>query len=71
MNKRIIYQNSTGGISVLIPCKCELTIDEIAKKDVPTGLPYKIINVSQVPVDRETRETWTVDVRDLNDGVGE
>tara|TARA_R110000851_G_scaffold158235_2_gene301239 strand:+ start:562 stop:777 length:216 start_codon:yes stop_codon:yes gene_type:complete len=70
MTKRIIYQNEEGGVSVLIPADCGLTIEQIAAKDVPTGLPYKIVNTSDIPADRTDRKSWTVDVADLTDGVG-
>lgn len=70
MNKRIIYQNEEGGVSVLIPADCGLTIEQIAAKDVPKGLPYKIVNTSDVPADRTDRKSWTVNVADLTDGVG-
>jgi len=70
MGQRIIYQNDTGGVAVLIPADCGLTIEQIAAKDVPTGKPYKIVDVSDVPTDREWRNEWTVDEADLTDGVG-
>ena len=69
-NKRIIYQNDTGGVAVLTPADCGLTIEQIAAKDVPTGKPYKIVDVSDVPTDRQWRNEWTVDEADLTDGVG-
>jgi hypothetical protein len=69
-NKRIIYQNDTGGVAVLIPADCGLTIEQIAAKDVPTGKPYKIVDVSEIPTDRQWRNEWTVDEADLTDGVG-
>ena len=69
-NKRIIYQNDEGGVAVIIPAECGLTIEEIAAKDVPTGKAYKIVDVSDVPTDREWRNEWTVDEADLTDGVG-
>ena len=69
-NKRIIYQNDTGGVAVLIPADCGMTIEQIAAKDVPTGKAYKIVDVSDVPTDREWRNEWTVDEADLTDGVG-
>jgi len=69
-NKRIIYQNDTGGVAVLIPADCGLTIEQIAAKDVPTGKPYKIVDVADIPTDREWRDSWTVDEADLTDGVG-
>lgn len=70
MNKRIIYQTENGGVAILIPSDCELTIEEIAAKDVPTGTPYKIVDISDVPTDRQWRGKWTVDVADLTDGEG-
>ena len=69
-NKRIIYQNDTGGVAVLTPADCGLTIEQIAAKDVPTGKPYKIVDVSEIPTDRQWRNEWTVDEADLTDGVG-
>jgi len=71
MNKRIIYKNTSGGVSVIIPAPdCGLTVEEIAAKDVPTGLPYKIVLATDVPTDRSQRDLWEVDESDLTDGVG-
>jgi hypothetical protein len=70
MNKRIIYQTEVGGVAIIIPADCGLTIDEIAAKDVPTGLPYKIVLATDVPTDRSQRDLWEVDGSDLTDGVG-
>ena len=69
-NKRIIYQNDEGGVAVIIPGDCGLTIEEIAAKDVPTGKAYKIVDASEIPTDRQWRDEWTVDEADLTDGVG-
>ena len=69
-NKRIIYQNDTGGVAVLTPADCGLTIEQIAAKDVPTGKVYKIVDAADIPTDREWRDSWTVDEADLTDGVG-
>ena len=70
MDQRIIYQNETGGVSLLIPADCGLTIEQIAAKDVPTGKPFKIVDASEIPTDRQWRNEWTVDEADLTDGVG-
>jgi len=70
MNQRIIYQNETGGVAIITPCDCGLTIQEIAAKDVPTGKPYKIVDVADIPTDRQWRNEWTVDEADLTDGAG-
>jgi hypothetical protein len=70
MNQRIIYQNDSGGVSIIIPADCGMTIEEIAAKDVPTGKPYKVVEVSDIPADRSARDAWFVDESDLTDGVG-
>ena len=70
---KIIYKNESGGVSILHHADEALsfmTIDEIAKKDVPTGLPYKIVEDSEIPTDRTFRDAWTVDEATLTDGVG-
>jgi hypothetical protein len=59
MNKRIIYQNDEGGISIIVPAECGLTIEEIAAKDVPIGKEYHIVDVSDIPTDRTFRNAWT------------
>ena len=56
--KRIIYQNETGGIAVIIPTG-ELSIEEVAKKDVPVGVSYKIVDSLAIPSDRTFRNAWT------------
>jgi hypothetical protein len=71
MNERIIYKNDAGGVSVIIPvANSGLTVQEIAFKDVPTGKPYKIVDVADIPADRTVRDKWIVDEADLTDGVG-
>ena len=60
MDKRIVYINSDGSIVILIPAEeCGLTIEEIATKDVPTGLTYYIVDKSEIPTDRTFRNAWT------------
>lgn len=59
MEKRIIYPTDEGGVAIIIPSPdCSLTVTEIAKKDVPKGKPYKIIDASEIPIDRTFREAW-------------
>jgi len=59
MNQRIIYPNNDGGVVVLIPApECGLTIEQIAAKDVPSGKPYKIVDVADIPSDRTFRNAW-------------
>jgi hypothetical protein len=70
MEQRIIYKTADG-VAVIIPApNCGLTIEQIAAKDVPTGKPYKIVYVEDIPSDRTERDLWDVDEADLTDGVG-
>ena len=60
MNQRIIYQTDEGGVAVIVPApECGLTIEQIAAKDVPAGVPFKIVDVSEIPSDRTFRGAWT------------
>jgi hypothetical protein len=70
MDKRIIYKNGDGTISIIIPTDCGLTVEQIAQKDVPTGLNYKIVSTSEISSDRTFRNAWTIDDSELTDGVG-
>jgi hypothetical protein len=56
--KRIIYPNDDGGVAIIVPADCGLSIEEIATKDVPEGKPFKIIYVADVPSDRTFRNAW-------------
>jgi hypothetical protein len=58
--KRIIFPTEDGGVAVVIPTG-ELSIEDVAKKDVPTGLPYKIVEESEIPSDRTFRDAWEAD----------
>jgi hypothetical protein len=59
MNSRIIYPTDDGGVAVIVPADCGLTIEQIAAKDVPTGKPYEIVDVADIPSDRTFRGAWT------------
>ena len=73
MNQVIIYKQANGVLAIIRPTEEALAtygIEAIAKKDVPHGLPYKIIDASDIPEDRSQRNSWTVDDADLTDGAG-
>jgi hypothetical protein len=70
--KLIIYPNDNGGVVVLTPtfeCLRTRTVEEIAAKDVPAGIPYKLINPEDLPADRTFRNAWEAQI-DTPDGVG-
>ena len=59
-DKRIIFPNDDGGVSVIVPSdNCGLSVEEIARKDVPSGKAYQIVDVANVPSDRSFRNAWT------------
>jgi len=67
--KLAIFPNETT-ITVLVPApNCELSLEEICVKDVPTGVPYRIIDSSELPADREFRNAWEADFTNP-DGYG-
>ena len=64
----IIFPNQNT-ISVMRPLDCGLPIHEIARKDVPFGVPYRIIDAALIPEDRTYRDAWTADFS-APDGTG-
>lgn len=66
---RIIYPTLDGGIAVITPVTTEMSIEQIAAKDVPTGLPYLLVADADIPTDRSTRDRWTADFSEP-DGYG-
>jgi hypothetical protein len=62
MNQQIIHPTDNGGVAVIIPApECGLSIEEIARKDVPAGKPYHIINSDQLPTDDMFFSAWEAD----------
>ena len=71
MSKRIIYQTNNGGVALITPSpSCGLTVEEIARKDVPQATRYAIIDTVDVPADLTFFDAWEVEHADLNDGIG-
>ena len=70
---KIIYKNKDNSIAIITPTKEALalySIEQIALKDVPHNLPFKIVEDDVIPDDREFRNAWTIDDAELTDGVG-
>lgn len=62
MSKQIIYPQENGAIVLVTPApQCELPIEEIARKDVPAGVPYKIVEASDLPEDHTFFNAWEAD----------
>ena len=59
-DKRIIYTTDDGGVAIVIPAdNCDLTVEQIRDKDVPSGKTSYIVDKSVVPTDRSFRNAWT------------
>jgi hypothetical protein len=72
MTHCIIYNQDNGIPAVMMPTEEALashTIMEVAIKDTPTGKPFKIMDISELPQDAP-QEAWVVDDADLIDGIG-
>ena len=59
-DKRIVYVQDNGILAVLIPAdNCDLTVEQIRDKDVPSGKTSYIIDKSEMPTDKTFRNAWT------------
>jgi hypothetical protein len=59
---RIIYPNDDDGIAVVVPTP---GIEQTeALRAVPTGKPYLIVDVTDIPADRTFRAAWQADFTD-------
>ena len=58
-NQRIIYSNTDGTVAVIVPTG-ELSIEEVAAKDVPAGATFEIVTTDDVPSDRTFRGAWVM-----------
>ncbi len=67
MAQVIVYQDDDGTASVVFPTN-DLPIEEVAKKDVPAGKPYLVMDGATLP-DWQFQAAWVVDFS-KPDGVG-
>lgn len=74
MTKVIIYPQENGSIAVIQPAQDAINLiglEEIARKDVPAGVKYKIIDESDLPEDDEFFDAWEADFSDSESlGIG-
>lgn len=58
--KRIIYKTDTGGVAIVIPTPEYLETHSIEDlvTDLPAGVEFKIVDVSDIPSDRTFRDAW-------------
>lgn len=66
---KIIYQTEEG-LSIITPTG-EIDINEVARKDVPAGVDYWIVEDNQISTDRTFRNAWKlIDSIRTADGQG-
>ena len=68
----IIFRNNNGSVGLIIPTTKTLekySIYQIADKDVPVGLKYKVVDSAILP-DVTFRDAWTLPENFPYDGVG-
>lgn len=58
--ERIIYLASDGNVAVITPVNTELSIEQIAAKDVPDGMAWQIVKTQDLPQDRIFRNAWAI-----------
>ena len=68
MKKYIIHPQENGSIMLLMPSD-QFPIEEVARKDVPSGVPYKIVDESYLPSDHTFFNAWEDDFSEP-DGFG-
>ena len=57
--EKIVWKTEHG-ISIITPT---ISVKE-AKKDIPKGCEYKIVDESEIPTDRTFRNAWTYDLKE-------
>ena len=70
MDQRIVYQLPGSQVAVMIPCECGLSIEVIARKDVPAGVPFWIVDATTIPTDRTFRDAWQLDIASMGEPSG-
>lgn len=58
--KLILYPNENGAVAIVFPTGA-LTVEETARKDVPAGAPYLIVEQSDLPDDWSLSAAWVAD----------
>lgn len=62
MMQFVIYPQESGSVALVMPAsECELPIEEIARKDVPAGVPFLIVSTDQLPADHTFFNAWEAD----------
>lgn len=57
---KVIYPTTDGTLTVIHPTGA-LSVEEVARKDVPFGIPYLLVEDDSIPADRSARGAWEAD----------
>ena len=66
MAQLIIHEGEDGGVVVVFPTG-ETTMEYIIANDIPQGIPYAVIEDTDIPADRTFREAWAATNLDSED----
>lgn len=61
---KVIYEQSNGIIAVIIPANKNIDFNKLtklAKKTVPNGLPFWVVEDDILPENRDNRDDWVLD----------
>jgi hypothetical protein len=62
MEPLIIYPQENQSIAIISPSlDCGLTVEEIAAKDTPEGVPYLLVTADDLPPDHKFAMAWEAD----------
>jgi hypothetical protein len=61
MSKRIVYTDPVEGNVCVVTPTGEAPVETVAAQVVPAGVPYKIVEASEIPADRAFRNAWTLE----------
>ena len=69
---KIVYKNDDGSTALIIPMEnCGLTIEEIARKDVPAGKDYWFVEDDEaLLISGEFGDAYDIDETNTPDGQG-
>ena len=70
---RILYGDDDGSMSFIVPApNCDIPINEIARKDVPPGKDFWIVEDNELPdPEDEFRDAWELDLDALGEPDGQ
>lgn len=61
MSKRIVYTDPAEGNVCVVTPTGEAPVETVAAQVVPAGVPYKIVEASEIPTDRAFRNAWKIE----------